>query len=612
MIAAIVLSVLLIMSVTAGATLAWFASRDSASTSLTMGEAVVVTIGEDYKQGNGVLAMNLPVSEGGLLPGMSVTPNIKVQLQQSNTNALLRARFLTTVEYPEAYVDAAYSDTTKYVGVEGSAESGFAGRVLDEKEIVGYEYNEDGNLKLDASGKPIPKYGTGYAYNVFAGTIHYDYYDSMGRLINAGADKTLNTADDTYYDTVGENHTISKWLSRVEVRAEIVALIEEGGSWPISGVLIPVTEENAAELEIRQRGVDLTNAINRVLAGQRGYGIDPSTGAPVLNETVGVKYTRRVADGWAYRDADQAWYYLGSQTNGFVLENQTGVDETVTDTQVAKDIAWYSTEKAGKLSVQQPHYETLGSEDNAAAYKTTTVTQGSNTVDKTRNYLGGTEDDESMDVVANETAVLTQATMASIDLSAGNVSIDFLTKRFVLPTFINNNYAQAKVTFTFTVEAVQDYLVDPLQESTSAADRLPNNLVNAIIVFNNAFPQALSTDPSKVQRTVEATGAVTNVVPGGGIPSSVKWAPTGTGESIAAGTTLSYTGVQTEGVLYSYGYLADATVTGATEGFGVKIDDYGDIVADYTKSADYVRGTASSLGICPYLSGSQGTPGAGA
>ena len=116
MIAAIVLSVLLIMSITTGATLAWFASRDSATQSLTMGEAVVVTIGEDYKQGDGELAMNLPVDKetNGLLPGMSITPNIKVQLQKSNTNALLRARFITSVEYPNYYVDEAFKNKSKY------------------------------------------------------------------------------------------------------------------------------------------------------------------------------------------------------------------------------------------------------------------------------------------------------------------------------------------------------------------------------------------------------------------------------------------------------------------------------------------------------------------
>ena len=120
MIAAIVLSVLLIMSLTAGATLAWFSSRDTGTRTLTMGEAIVVTVSDEdpdktYRQGAGTLAMALPVDEAsnGLIPGMSVQPNIKIQLQKSNTNALVRARFITTVEYPNNYEDAAYTDRVK-------------------------------------------------------------------------------------------------------------------------------------------------------------------------------------------------------------------------------------------------------------------------------------------------------------------------------------------------------------------------------------------------------------------------------------------------------------------------------------------------------------------
>ena len=613
MIAAIVLSVLLIMSVTAGATLAWFASRDTASTSLTMGEAVVVTIGEDYKQGQGALAMNLPVSEGGLLPGMSVTPNIKVQLQQSNTNALLRARFITTVEYPDNYEDAAFADEAKYVGVTGSTEKGFSGRVLDELEITGYEYNADGNLKLDANGKPIPLRSSAYAYNVFAGYISYDYYDAQGRLLDAAGAVIGTVTEDKFEGNVcvPGSHTKSMWLKRVEVRDEIVAKITESGTWTINGVAIAVTEKNAAELEIRQRGVDLTNAINRVLAGQKGYGIDPATGLPTMEGDSGIKYTRRVADGWAYRDADQCWYYLGSQTNGFVLASTAdGNAEEVSTTQIANDLAYYTKEQAGNIEIMEPHYELLGSANNVADYKTTVDARGT---DKARNYLGGSDTDDSMNIVANETAVLSQKTMASIDLSQGKVSIDFLTKRFVLPTFINNNYAKAKVTFNFTVEAVQDYLVDPLQEATSAADRLPNNLVNAIIVFNNAFPQAFTNQTAN--RALSATGAVTNVVPAGGIPSSVKWAPVTEG-TIAPGTTLNYNGLATgvkpadeaEGALYSYGFLKDATITASgIKGFDVRLDDYADVVADYTKATTYVRGTASSLGIAPFIDGQKGT-----
>ena len=180
---------------------------------------------------------------------------------------------------------------------------------------------------------------------------------------------------------------------------------------------------------------------------------------------------------------------------------------------------------------------------------------------------------------------------------------------------------------TFTVEAVQDYLVDPLQEATSAADRLPNNLVNAVLVFNNAFPQSMYPASTDVRDKIRATGSTANVIPGGG--SSVEWdANNGT-------TTINYSNcVQTQGVDYSYGYLTDETMSGTDyeyndytkeptigetgikvyqkgktkvtiTGFNKKTDEYGITVADYAKKSDdtysYQRGTASSLGICPII-----------
>ena len=68
MIAAIVLSVLLIMSLTAGATLAWFSSRDTGTRTLTMGEAIVVTVSDEdpdktYRQGAGTLRSEEHTSE---------------------------------------------------------------------------------------------------------------------------------------------------------------------------------------------------------------------------------------------------------------------------------------------------------------------------------------------------------------------------------------------------------------------------------------------------------------------------------------------------------------------------------------------------------------------
>lgn len=547
MIAAIVLSVLLIMSISFGATLAWFASRDSASATLTMGEAVVVTVGEDYKQGHGKLSMAMPVADtGGLLPGMSVTPNIKVQLQGSNTNALLRARFITTVEYPDGYVDAAYEDTTKY---PDSATVADTNKVLDN-------------------------------YNVYKGVIYYDYYTPTGKLSKtAGADGVWGTADDTVYDDVETNHSKTVNLTRVEVRQEIVDKI--GQNYTINGIQVQVAKENIAALEIRQRGIDLTDAVNRVLSGERGYVLD-ATGKPVLDATNGIKYTRRVADGWAYRQADQAWYYLGSQTNGFTLQDQDGgTGEAVTTKAVAKDITKYTATTVGNVSVQRPTYTALS---------------GNDTRDASRNYLG--EVDATWGTVTatkNEAGVLKQASIASVDLSQGNVSIDFLTKRFVLPTFIDNKYAQANITFNFTVEAVQDYLIDPLQEGTAAADRLPNNLANAILVFNNAFPQAQVTG-ADAERQLSATGTVANILPNGG--TSVTWdTTTGTATVLPAGSAI-------------LDEDSDPTFEStAIKGFGVRPDEYNDKVADYTTQAAWQHGTASSIGVAPFLPASPGPDG---
>lgn len=642
MIAAIVLSVLLIMSITTGATLAWFASRDSAKNSLVMGEAVVVTIGEDYKQGDGKLSMNIPVSQGGLLPGMTVTPNVKVQLQKSNTNALLRARFITTVEYPDKYVDAAYSDTTKYSNAtDGLVADTFEGRVVTEKAKIVFtseggvapvfdettgavkNYKEGGDIYYDEYGAVTYIDATGttwkdYKYQVFAGYMYYDYYNYLGQRLKSEygtdivtqAEQDAANEEDATLDAMNAAHTKRIHLNRVEVREEIAKLIgDEKNKYKISGVEVAVTEKNAAELEIRQRGVDLTNAINRVLNGHRGYKKNASTGK--LDYENGTKYTRRVADGWAYREADQAWYYMGSATNGFKLENQSGTDEKVTSTIVAQDITSYQTVKAGNTTVNQPEYTKM----------TTTETN-----DMSRNYLGGTDKDPVIDMVRNEIAVLNNDKIASIDLSQGNVSIDFLTKKFVLPTFIDNNYAKAKVTFTFTVEAVQDYLVDPTQEATSAADRLPNNLVNAILVFNNAFPQSMYPASTDVRDKIRATGSTANVIPGGG--SSVEW------DASNGQTIIDYSNcVKEQGVDYSYGYLTDDTMKGTEytyidytqtpetkegikvyktdktkvviTGFNKKTDEYGITVADYSKKSDtdypYQRGTASSLGVCPII-----------
>lgn len=611
MIAAIVLSVLLIMSVTAGATLAWFASRDNATNTLTMGEAVVVTIGEDYKQGDGSLAMTLPVdpTTGGLLPGMAITPNVRVHLQESNTNALLRARFITTVEYPQNYMDAAYEDTNKYPN-SASFTTG-TGKVLDDEVIYLSPSHPDYVTEAEAAvlneGKQESEKKTGgptgtyniartNVYNVYAGYIDYTYYDYLGEVDDA------KSKEDVY-------------LARVEVRKEIVNA--KGSTYNIGGIDVTVSDDNMAALEIRQRGIDLTNAINRVLAGQRGFGIDPEDGSIVDDTRVGVKYSRRIADGWAYRDADQCWYYMGSQTNGFTftadanasytpaVDKYASEDALIDDSKpAARDITAYTATPVGNVTVQRPKYEVWDYDEGDITSEGGTRR---GTGDKSRNYLGGHSYDDALNRYDNEVAVLNNESIASVDLSQGNVQIDFLTKRFVLPTFINNNYAKAQVSFSFTVEAIQDYLIDPLQEATSAADRVPNNLVNAIMVFNNAFPQNLVAGGS--EEALANMGTVANIIPGGG--TSVSW-DQATGTATVKYGTDNLVGISEDKLTpltkatgastfsYSYGYIADVTAEGIDiMGFASKPDEYGDVVADYTEAAAWQRGTASSLGVNP-------------
>ena len=94
-IAVIVLSVLLIVSVTAGATFAWFASQDNAAGSFLLGEPVVVSVTQADTTDTETLSM--VIASENLLPGMLITPDIAVTLDASTTATVLRARIVTTV-----------------------------------------------------------------------------------------------------------------------------------------------------------------------------------------------------------------------------------------------------------------------------------------------------------------------------------------------------------------------------------------------------------------------------------------------------------------------------------------------------------------------------------
>lgn len=91
----VVLSVLLIMAVTIGSTLAWFASQDSATGSFILGEPVVVSVTE--ADGTDTETLTMLIASDNLLPGMRVNPDIAVSLQPSTTATILRARIDSSV-----------------------------------------------------------------------------------------------------------------------------------------------------------------------------------------------------------------------------------------------------------------------------------------------------------------------------------------------------------------------------------------------------------------------------------------------------------------------------------------------------------------------------------
>lgn len=105
-IALIVVSVLLIMSLTVTATLAWFMDNDSAnSPNILMGERVEVLI--DRTTRSDLTGGNAPGKTGenfdiimfadALLPGMKVAPNLRVYIMPSSTTVVLRVQLTVSV-----------------------------------------------------------------------------------------------------------------------------------------------------------------------------------------------------------------------------------------------------------------------------------------------------------------------------------------------------------------------------------------------------------------------------------------------------------------------------------------------------------------------------------
>ena len=94
----VVLSVLLAILLVAGSTFAWFASNQTASRTITLGDPVRITLID--REGENLAGQNsFPITIAGnnILPGMRIDMLARARLDQSTTPAILRARVSVVV-----------------------------------------------------------------------------------------------------------------------------------------------------------------------------------------------------------------------------------------------------------------------------------------------------------------------------------------------------------------------------------------------------------------------------------------------------------------------------------------------------------------------------------
>ena len=167
----IVLSVLLAISLIAGATFAWFASSQDKSKAITLGDPVVVNIAQDRDGNLRPVGAEIPFTINGdhLLPGMKINPYAAVKFQASLTPAILRVKLSVTVEGGTASTDEIsqlVSEINQQIATQGYGfSSGAANWMLDTDSgwwyYTGGEVNDfvtpkNSVLKsIDCSGAPL-------------------------------------------------------------------------------------------------------------------------------------------------------------------------------------------------------------------------------------------------------------------------------------------------------------------------------------------------------------------------------------------------------------------------------------------------------------------------
>lgn len=258
----VVLSVLLTLAISVGATLAWFSDTDFGTTDLTMSGAVLVNLADgtgDYSATTGDdVIFNSPAEL--LQPGMTITPEVYTLVQGSTTNALLRVKVeVETVWTDETAVPygwevdeegeeepTTYKTTIRWVG---SAETG---KTLEEVyTIIREKITNSFYDSIDASANAAGWYRhAGYYYFFGNGQEYSKNMTAIGVPGSAGEAPKNPTYSDGYglEPTVdGENLALTNQLASV-VNASasnipfLVAPFEVPTSWgnEVAGAIITI------------------------------------------------------------------------------------------------------------------------------------------------------------------------------------------------------------------------------------------------------------------------------------------------------------------------------------------------------------------------------------
>lgn len=91
-IAIIILSVLLVVSLALGASFAWFANQNGADATMTMGGKIIIRLENSEAKSASF------VNKTALLPGTKIESDVNVMISESNTPCFLRAKIDITVE----------------------------------------------------------------------------------------------------------------------------------------------------------------------------------------------------------------------------------------------------------------------------------------------------------------------------------------------------------------------------------------------------------------------------------------------------------------------------------------------------------------------------------